>query len=334
MELRGQAPDRASTSWDLLARELLRLRLHEGNPSYERIAQLVAARRVAQGAPPHAARIARSTVYDCFRTGRTRPNLLLVREIALTLGADDDQVAAWFARCRTAAPVTVPVAAPTPPPTAEAAPPAAQEARPPARASRWQVGWLLLACVALNLLGRELVDLARLPVHLDMVGTAVAAIALGPWRGALVGATTNVLGVAVSGLVSLPFALVNVAGALVWGYGVRRYGFGRTLPRFFALTLLVAAVCTVVAVPILALFLGGSTGHGQETIAGNLTRFTDAALVALGLSNLLVSVGDKLISGFAALVAVSALPARLRVDLPLTFVPARHSATPADRTTS
>lgn len=45
-------------------------------------------RRAAAGESPHAARVARSTVYDCFRTGRVRVNLALVREIATALGAE------------------------------------------------------------------------------------------------------------------------------------------------------------------------------------------------------------------------------------------------------
>ncbi len=98
---------------------------------------------------------------------------------------------------------------------------------------------LLVVCVVVNLLGRSLVELLHLPVHLDMVGTAIAALALGPWRGAAVGLATNLLGVAESGPVSVPFALVNVAGALVWGYGARRWGLGRSLPRFLGLNVLV-----------------------------------------------------------------------------------------------
>ena len=117
---------------------------------------------------------------------------------------------------------------------------------------------------------------------------------------------------------AIDISIGNVAGALVWGYGVRRLGLGRTLPRFLGLNLLVAAVCTLLAVPVLVLLLGGSTGHEQDTLAATVTALTSAAAVGTWAANLLVSVGDKLISGFVALVAVSALPAGLRrLDLPL-----------------
>lgn len=306
--------------WDVVAAELGALRRRAGDPSYAEIGRRVAEQRVRDGADPHAARVARTTVYDVFRTGRTRLNLPLVREIAHALGGGDPEVDAWVARSLGDRPAEVPTAGATAGATADAtagtpdpAPPP-----PPPRSPRAHLLALLVACVALNLAGRGLVVLLDLPVHLDMVGTALAAIALGPWHGAGVGLVTNVLGVAEGGPASLPFALVNVAGALVWGYGVRRLGLGRTLPRFLGLNLLVAAVCTLLAVPILVLLLGGSTGHEQDTLAATVTALTSEAAVGTWAANLLVSVGDKLISGFVALVAVSALPAGLRrLDLPL-----------------
>lgn len=301
--------------WDVVAAELGALRRRAGDPSYAEIGRRVAEQRVRDGADPHAARVARTTVYDVFRTGRTRLNVPLVREIARALGGGDADVDAWLAGSigtTTDAPVPVSPAAPGPASSPPSPPPPAP--RPP----RTHLLALLVACVVLNLAGRGLVLLLDLPVHLDMVGTALTAIALGPWHGAGVGLVTNVLGVAEGGPASLPFALVNVAGALVWGYGVRRLGLGRTLPRFLGLNLLVATVCTLLAVPILVLLLGGSTGHEQDTLAATVTALTSATAVGTWAANLLVSVGDKLISGFVALVAVSALPAGLRrLDLPL-----------------
>ncbi|MCD4526985.1 hypothetical protein [Nocardioides sp. cx-173] len=284
-------------AWDGLAAELRSLRQRAGDPSYAEIARLVAQRRRADGMSEEASRVARTTVYDVFRPGRTRVNLALVREVAAALGGDDQDVDAWVARCRDVPPALPP--SPEPPP-------------PPARAPRrQQVVLLMLACVVVNLAGRALVDLLDLPVYLDMTGTAIAAVVLGPWRGATVGVATNLVGVASSGLVSVPFALVNVAGALVWGYGVRRWGMGGSLPRFFSLNLLVALACTLVAVPILVLVYGGSNGHGQDTLTATFVQLTDALAVSVGLSNVLTSAGDKMITGFVALVVISALPSAL-----------------------
>lgn len=323
----GVETDLGQAYRDALVGRLRDLRARVGEPSYADIAQRVTAQRVDDGTDPHAARVARTTVYDAFRPGRARLNVEFVREIARALGADESTVAAWVADPRPTTSVTPDRVTPCAPTTPTAPPTTSTEAPPaPPVAVRGHVVALLLACVGLNLMGRELVDLLHLPVYLDMVGTAIVAIAVGPWAGAAVGVTTNVVGTLSSGAASLPFALVNVAGALVWGYGARRLGWGRTLPRFLALNVGVALVCTAVSVPILVLVFGGSVGHGQNDLAATLADLTDTLLVAVGLANLLTSVGDKLISGFVALVVISALPPALRAGSGLVTVAGPDSA--------
>lgn len=271
--------------WDELLTELQDARRRAGEPSYADIARRVGELRVAAGVPEAAARIAKSTVHDAFRLGRSRINLGLTREILAALGEDPALVDRHLA-----------------PPAPMVEPP-----DEPAPTTTRDVILLLVACVALNLLGREFVDVLALPVHLDMVGTAVAAVAVGPWRGAAVGLATNLLGAAGSGWVSVPFALVNVVGALAWGYGVHRWRLGRTLPRFFGLTVLVGLLCSVVAAP-LVLWL--------DEVSARVGR--DGGTV---LSTLLTSQADKLMSGFAALAVVSVLPVAYRRGLSLLGPP-------------
>lgn len=76
-----------------------------------------------------------------------------------------------------------------------------------------------LLCVAINIIGG--VDIsARKFLYLDMLGTALAGIALGPWWGASVGLVTNIILYFM--LPDKPslfiFALVNIYGGLYWGY--------------------------------------------------------------------------------------------------------------------
>jgi energy-coupling factor transport system substrate-specific component len=303
--------------WDPLIVWLGDVRVAADDVSYGELARRVSERRREAGATPEAARVARSSVYDLFRPGRSRLNLELVREVAAVLGVPPGEVEDRIASSRNgSAPVLEPptpqsTPQPTPDPTAE---PVAQRA-PGLRL----VLAVAVACVAANVLGRGLVYALQLPLHLDMVGTAVAALVIGPWVGAMVGASTNAVGVLISGWTSLPFALVNIAGALVWGYGARA-GLGRTLPRFAGLNVLVALVCTLVAVPILVLLFGGSVGNGQETIAATLSEMGNSLVVAVTGANILVSLSDKLISGFLALVVVASLPLWWQARVPLPFV--------------
>jgi energy-coupling factor transport system substrate-specific component len=331
---RHDGPPDAPRHWDPLKTAVLAYREAVGNPSYADIAARVSAARVAAGQDAHAARVARSTVYDALRTGRARANLPLVREIAVVLGASDAQVDTWVRACdrtHVLAPAVEPAVEPAPEPEPLPVPTAVEpepepdpEPQPepgPEPARIRSVLLLAAACIALNFTGRLVVDVLHLPVYLDMVGTAVAAIALGPWRGAAVGATTNLVAVTTSGWVSLPFAAVNVVGALVWGYGVRRLDLGRSLGRFFVLSLGVAAACSAVAVPILWIMFGGSVGQGQDTVTRAFLDLGAPAVAALGASNLTTSVADKLLGGFVALVALTLVPAGLRVGAHLPIAP-------------
>ena len=280
---------------DRLALDLQELRARAGDPSYAEIVARIGQQRRAAGA--HASsRAGRTTVYDAFRTGRRRVDRGLVLEIVRALGADDDELAAWDRRCRDAVrPRDVPAPATTP----------TQELAPTVGAG--SVLLTLALCLLANLLGRGLVDLLHLPLYLDMVGTVIAAVLLGPWWGAGVGASTNVLGSLISGPASLAFIPVNVAGALVWGYGVR-HGWGRSAGRFLGLSATAGVACTLVAAPIVLFAFGGYTLHAEDTLTRTVVGHVGHLGVAVFASNLITSLADKVISGFIGLAVVESLP--------------------------
>lgn len=170
---------------------------------------------------------------------------------------------------------------------------------------------LIPVCVALNIVGGYIASALRLPVYLDMIGTAISAIVLGPWWGALVGVLTNTGGALISGPTTLPFFIVNVVGALLWGYGVRSWGLGRTIPRFFLLNIIVAVACTIVAAPIIVLVFGGATGNGADALTGTFLAVGQNLVGSVLSSNILTSLADKIIGGFVALAIIEALPKSL-----------------------
>jgi len=170
---------------------------------------------------------------------------------------------------------------------------------------------------ALNIVGGQINTVLKLPTFLDMIGTAVVAIVLGPWWGALVGAITNIVASFISGPIGLPFAVVNVAGALVWGYGVRNLMMGRTFTLYFILNLIVALVCTLFAVPIYVFVFGGATGHFSDMMTAAFLAAGQNLITSVFSSNIIVSLADKVISGFVALAIIEALPKNLTSKLVL-----------------
>lgn len=84
---------------DTIADELRALRTTDGGTSYAEIARRIEERRAARGIPEHERRLARSTVYDCFKSGRKRLDIDLSVEIAAALGLTDPDLPRWLERC-------------------------------------------------------------------------------------------------------------------------------------------------------------------------------------------------------------------------------------------
>ncbi|RJT91442.1 ECF transporter S component [Cryobacterium melibiosiphilum] len=304
---RAQAP---SVPLDRLVEDLQRLRNTAGDVSYAEIAARIARTREAHGTTPAAARVARSSVFDAFRPGRHRINAVLVEEIVRALGEDPVAAGLWRQRCldahltgrrsagsaiRHEADAATGLVAPQPP----AAPvvPHAHDRRALTMALTIA---LVVGCVGVNLFGDGVVDKFQLPVWLDMIGTATAAIVVGPWHGALVGVLTNLLGGLQGNPETLPFLPVNVAGALVWGYGYRWFCRNRGPLRFLVLNVVVAISCTLVAVPINVLVYGGVAGHASDAVVGALVAIGHGLWVAVFSVNVMYSLLDKLIAGYVA----------------------------------
>ena len=175
---------------------------------------------------------------------------------------------------------------------------------------------LVPVAAALNIVGGYINDVLRLPIFLDMIGTAVVAIVLGPWWGALVGAITNIVSSFISGPISLPFAACNVVGALVWGYA-HQFGWMRKQWSFFLVNIAVAFFVSLTAVPIYVFVFGGATGHFADLMTAAFVGMGQNLIVSVFSSNILVSLADKIIAGYVALAIIEALPTNLTENLKL-----------------
>ncbi len=131
------------------------------------------------------------------------------------------------------------------------------DAEQPARVEQWagkvlnasgyllvdEIAVIVAAGILLNYFGLVLSLRLQSILYLDMTGTALTAFLLGPWWGAIVGLLSNSL---VNWLlypepgadvIIFPWSLVNMAGALFWGFMARRAGFRKYLRSAQASTL-------------------------------------------------------------------------------------------------
>ena len=88
---------------------------------------------------------------------------------------------------------------------------------PPSTRNPLNILWVAIICIIINALGHILASIFNELLYLDMIGTCIGAMLLGPWFGALIGLVTNViLEFFQSGF--LEYAVVNMTGAILIGY--------------------------------------------------------------------------------------------------------------------
>ena len=168
----------------------------------------------------------------------------------------------------------------------------------------------------LNVIGGTVAGALKLPIFLDMIGTAVVAMTIGPWWGALVGVITNVTSGFITGPVSIPFAACNVVGALIWGYGTK-WGWANDKLKFFGLSVASAVGVSLMAAPIVIFVFGGATGHASDVLTAGLLAAGGDMWTSVFSSNISVSSADKILSSFLALAIIGALPTNLQVTGPI-----------------
>ena len=168
----------------------------------------------------------------------------------------------------------------------------------------------------LNVIGGTVAGALKLPIFLDMIGTAVVAMTIGPWWGALVGVITNVTMGFLTGPVSIPFAACNVVGALIWGYGTK-WGWANDKLRFFGLSVASAVGVSLMAAPIVIFVFGGATGHASDVLTAGLLAAGGDMWTAVFSSNIIVSSADNILSSFLALAIIGALPTNLQGTGPI-----------------
>ncbi len=117
----------------------------------------------------------------------------------------------------------------------------------------------ILLCLALNWAGDQLVSRLNWPVWLDSVGTVLSACLLGPAAGAVIGATSNLLGHILYGIPWF-YALISVLIAYIVGIAARK-GLLNSLLNTMSTSLILAVSVAVAAYPINLLLNGGSTGN-------------------------------------------------------------------------
>lgn len=316
LESTGTLPGPGSEPLDIFAMDLQKLREVRA-VSYTDLAAQVSKLKVARGLHDAAARTPRSTVYNCFRIGRARIDVGLLRDIVLALTDSEAEADRWIARYLEARAQSEALRrdSKTNHASATIVPHSvsdAVEALRPTRLPWGTVAVVLIFAILINRLGMATVAVFGFSLFLDMIGTCLVAIVLGPWYGVAVAVAYQGITLLTNFDIGALFVLVNITGALVWGYGVRRFGLGSDLSRFVLLGVLVAVSCSAVGVPINMFLASIGSAQGLESVIGSLESVGLPSAAALFSANITTSIIDKLLASFVGLALFVYLHGRFR----------------------
>ncbi|MGN0403546.1 MAG: HD domain-containing phosphohydrolase [Acetatifactor sp.] len=134
-------------------------------------------------------------------------------------------------------------------------------------------GIIVLAGIALNVLGRAIANYFNLPIWFDMMGTFIASYYTGIWGGIIAGLSNNIL----SGfydVTALVYSVTSVVAALMMGLLVKKNYMNNPL-RVVVASFWMGIICTVVSTPLNLLFYNGYSGNSWGDTLVDMLRWYD-----------------------------------------------------------
>ncbi len=161
----------------------------------------------------------------------------------------------------------------------------------------WQIVLFVLFCIALNYCGRRLTGQFSIPFWLDSFGTVLCAYLLGPFPGAVVGLTANLM-YGVNTEVSIVYGVISIALAVIVGIAARK----NTLRTFFGtmtVGMLSALVSVAIAVPINYMYNNSATGNAWgDGVYHLLLEIGIPNVLSMVIAEFYIDFTDKLLTLF------------------------------------
>jgi energy-coupling factor transport system substrate-specific component len=154
---------------------------------------------------------------------------------------------------------------------------------------------ILLFSLFLNVAGSIVALLLDLSVFLDSMGTIFAAVLLGPWIGAFLGLSTNIIKGFFHASHEIPFGIVNFGIGVIAGYlMIFIKDYRRPIPPL--ITGIILSIATpLMAAPIATYLYGGITAHGIDKFVVALLDSGQSILSSAFWGRIPYSFVDKLI---------------------------------------
>lgn len=174
---------------------------------------------------------------------------------------------------------------------------------------------LMPVAVAINIVGGQLINLLKLPVFLDAIGTILIACIAGPWVGALTGILSNGIN-AIFAPQLFPYAFVSMCIAISVGFLAKRRMF-TTVGKTVISSLIIVVVAILTSLPITVYVFGGASGGGTSLLTSAFLAMGNNLIQAVLTTSLLAELVDKILSCLVAYAIIKGMSARYLSKFPL-----------------
>lgn len=169
--------------------------------------------------------------------------------------------------------------------------------------------------VAINLGIGTIVQIVKLPVFLDSIGTVLIAVLGGP----IPGIVTAVITILIGGLITNPvlpwFIATAIAIGLFTGLCANR-GYFRSIWKWGICGILMGVIAAVVSSPVVVFLFGGITQSGSSLIVAYLMAAGKTVLRSVVLAGIACDPIDKLLTYLIAWFLLKGLPKSLLAHFP------------------
>ena len=173
-------------------------------------------------------------------------------------------------------------------------------------------------CVAINVVGDQIVQLLKLPIFLDVIGTVLMAMLAGPWPAAVTGILTNLCMGITDNPTLIPFAITSAACGIAAGLFARKKWFSAQKWKLIIIVLVLDLVTICTASPITIFAFGGVSGNGGQSVAivGLLASGANIIAAVVG-TDFWINLIDRALAMVIAFAVVKVIPDRTLIKYSL-----------------
>ncbi|MED3716496.1 hypothetical protein P4518_03735 [Geobacillus thermodenitrificans] len=168
---------------------------------------------------------------------------------------------------------------------------------------------MIPAGVALNWVANSIVEMLKLPIFLNNIGTVLNAIVLGPIWGVVTALMTNtILGLIVR-WTYVPFALVGALVAYLAYFFFKREWY-KKIWKVLVAGAITGVIGAVMSTIISVYVFGGFSGHANDVITAGLIAAGQQVFSATFIANLPTTIADKVLTFWIVYMILRIFPVR------------------------